>query len=137
MATQQRDGHSGMIESVSRFAGTIAGCTVGAGKWIVDSVTGASNGSARKPGGKTAQTPARKKIKKVTKRKAAGTARKSTTSAKKASSSSSGKKKKSTSPKKKAASIQTKKKTARKTTRGGAPGGYKKSRSPLKVGANM
>lgn len=118
MATQQSGGHPGMIESVSKLAGTVAGNAVGAGKWIVDSVTGTSKGPSDKPGKKTAQTPARKvkkaarktgaetpgtKIKKVAKRKAAGTARKSTTSAKKAASSSSGKKKKSTAPKKKAA----------------------------------
>ncbi|MHC4072557.1 MAG: hypothetical protein ACYSWW_05310 [Planctomycetota bacterium] len=110
MVTQQSGGHPGMIESVSKLAGTVAGNAVGAGKWIVDSVTGTNNGPSDKPGKKTAHTPARKvkkaarktgaktpgtNTKKVAKRKAAGTARKGTTSAKK---------KKSTAPKKKAAS---------------------------------
>lgn len=145
MPTQKNAQHPGILESMSRLAGTVVGSAVGASKRIVDSATPAGKGPSDKPGEKTTQTPGKKvkkaarktgaktpktKIKKVAKRKAAGT-KKSTTYRKKSASSPS-KKKKSAGPKKKATSRKTRKKTAK----GEASGGSQTSKSP-KVGANL
>jgi len=96
MATPQNDEPSGIIESVSKFAGTVVGSAVITGKRIIGSAKPSSEGSPGKPGKKTIRAPAQKKkkaarkaetkalkTKKVVKRKGTGSSDKNGASKKK------------------------------------------------------
>ena len=67
MATSQNDEPSKIIESVSRFAGTVVGSAVITGKRIIGSAKPSSESSPDKPGEKAIRTPAQKKRKAVRK----------------------------------------------------------------------
>ncbi len=67
MGTQQKDEPSGIIESVSKLAGTVVGSAVITGKRIIGSAKPSSKGSKDKHGKKTIRAPAPKKKKAVRK----------------------------------------------------------------------
>lgn len=67
MATPQKGEPSGIIGSVSKFAGTLVGTAVITGKRIIGSAKPSSEGPPDKPGKKTIRAPAQKKKKAVRK----------------------------------------------------------------------
>jgi hypothetical protein len=67
MATPQKGEPSKIIESVSKFAGTVVGSAVITGKRIIGSAKPSSKGPPDKPGKKTIRTPAKRKKKAVSK----------------------------------------------------------------------
>ncbi|MHC4412789.1 MAG: hypothetical protein ACYSYU_09465 [Planctomycetota bacterium] len=114
MATPQKGESSGIIGTISKFAGAAVGTAVITGKRIVGSATPPSKGTS---GRATRRAPAKIK-KKVVKRKPAGSASKSGASRKKPAQSPVKKKKKSATPRKKTKRRKTKKKTAKSKVSG-------------------
>ena len=118
MATPQNDEPSGVIESVSKFAGTVVGSAVITGKRIIGSAKPSSKGPPDKPGKKTIRTPAKRKKKAVSKAetKVPKTKKKKVVKRKPTGSSGKGgvsKKKRTNSPAKKKKGVTPKKTTTR------------------------
>ncbi len=118
MATPQKGEPSKIIESVSKFAGTVVGSAVITGKRIIGSAKPSSKGSPNKPGGKTIRTPAKRKKKAVSKAetKVPKTKKKKVVKRKPSGSSGKGgvsKKKRTHSPAKKKKGVTPKKTTTR------------------------
>jgi hypothetical protein len=118
MATPQKGEPSGIIGSVSKFAGTLVGTAVITGKRIIGSAKPSSKGSPDKPGKKTIRAPAQKKKKAARKAetKAPKTKKKKVVKRKPTGSSGKGgasKKKRTHSPAKKKKGVTPKEKTTR------------------------